>query len=701
MLPALLLAFAQNASDRSALTQGVGPLVAPGALPGAMVASKGAFVVLASGDAPVAVAGPVGAGRALAVGHEAFFGAGPLDNANNARFLANAVAWLGGRVAKPRVGTIDLPAVPGARTIKRGELAAGLARIDVLAMTQGALDGDAKAQAAVVAWAKAGHGLLVAGPAWGWRQLNPTKDLRKDHSGNQMLLPFGLGFSDDTAEGAPSPSEDPLLGTDAALAALRKGGLSPAETARATGSVSRALALEASLDGELAKEIERLAAAEPKTTSAVGQGTPFTRLLAVVRYRAWESAAPEDVKPIASAGFPGLVPTVAKRIVRSVTVDTKVPQWHGTGLYAAPGEVVKVTLPPEAAGKGLGVRIGAHTDELWGLSEWFRFPAISREWPLVKGETQVASAFGGAVFVDVPEGSKLGTVTVTIEGAVAAPRFVRGTTTADEWARQLAEPGGPWVELESHKIILSLPRTAVANLKDPESLMAFWDETFERCRELYAAPARSRPERYVADRQISAGYMHSGYPIMTGLDVAKTFADLPKLSGKGATWGFFHELGHNFQEGEWTFSGTGEVTNNLFSLYASEKLNGITSSEYGSAHPAMAPEAQRKRLEAYLAKGAQFENWKSDPFLALTMYAQLREAFGWEPFTKAFGEYRRLNLHPQGETAQHDAWMVQMARATGRNLGPFFVAWGVPTSEPARKSVANLPAWMPGDWPKV
>ena len=34
----------------------------------------------------------------------------------------------------------------------------------------------------------------------------------------------------------------------------------------------------------------------------------------------------------------------------------------------------------------------------------------------------------------------------------------------------------------------------------------------------------------------------------------------------------------------------------------------------------------------------------------------------------------------------------------GRNLGPFFQAWGVPTSEKARVSIADLPAWMPDNF---
>jgi hypothetical protein len=38
---------------------------------------------------------------------------------------------------------------------------------------------------------------------------------------------------------------------------------------------------------------------------------------------------------------------------------------------------------------------------------------------------------------------------------------------------------------------------------------------------------------------------------------------------------------------------------------------------------------------------------------------------------------------------------VQFSRATGKNLGPFFQAWGVPTSAGARASIEKLPAWMP------
>jgi len=36
-----------------------------------------------------------------------------------------------------------------------------------------------------------------------------------------------------------------------------------------------------------------------------------------------------------------------------------------------------------------------------------------------------------------------------------------------------------------------------------------------------------------------------------------------------------------------------------------------------------------------------------------------------------------------------------MSRNTGKNLGPFFELWGVPTSQAARDSIKDLPVWIP------
>ena len=55
---------------------------------------------------------------------------------------------------------------------------------------------------------------------------------------------------------------------------------------------------------------------------------------------------------------------------------------------------------------------------------------------------------------------------------------------------------------------------------------------------------------------------------------------------------------------------------------------------------------------------------------------------------------------PKTDDEKRDQWCVRISRATGKDLGPYFEAWGVPVSDAARRQVAELPEWMPDDWPK-
>src|SRR5262249_41250020 len=143
-------------------------------------------------------------------------------------------------------------------------------------------------------------------------------------------------------------------------------------------------------------------------------------------------------------------------------------------------------------------------------------------------------------------------------------------------------------------------------------------------------PRRDKPERIVADVQISAGYMHSGYPIMIPVDDSVPLAlDEARLRREGA-WGHLHEIGHNHQRGDWTFEGTGEATNNLIVLYVQDRVLGL---RFDSGHENIRDrDARNRRIREFMAKGAPFKEWKSDPFLALMMYIQLYEAFGPKPF---------------------------------------------------------------------
>ena len=59
------------------------------------------------------------------------------------------------------------------------------------------------------------------------------------------------------------------------------------------------------------------------------------------------------------------------------------------------------------------------------------------------------------------------------------------------------------------------------------------------------------------------------------------------------------------------------------------------------------------------------------------------------------GKLRR----PKNDDEKRDQWLIRLSRTVGRNLTRFFEAWGIPVSESAKQAVADLPEWMPENFP--
>lgn len=399
----------------------------------------------------------------------------------------------------------------------------------------------------------------------------------------------------------------------------------------------------------------------------------------------------------AADDFPGK-PAVnpASRVTLSIAVDTSLPRWHGTGIYAEPGQLIVATFPAKAAGQRLKLRIGCHKDKLWKKDSWSRMPEITRVFPVTQPDTAAANAFGGLVYVEVPSGCALGRIDVVIAGGIRAPYFKSGSTDLIRWREEVRHHPAPWAELEGAYLTITLPSDKVRTLDNPDEVCRFWDQV-QTANAWLAGRDEPGRERFVLDRQISAGYMHSGYPIMAHLDQASKVGNMEAL--KKGNWGFFHELGHNHQNRAWTFAGTGEVTCNLFSMYVFERVCRLDK----AAHGAIKLESREKKMRKYFGGESTFDDWKSDPFLALIIYYQLAEAFGWEPFRQVFKEYRSLPARelPKTDSDQRDQFVMRMSRAVGRNLAPLFVAWKIPVGSRAIEMVSDLPEWLPEpDFPK-
>lgn len=658
-------------------------------------------------------AGELGKGRIIILGHTGYL-EGKVEDDGHRKFLLNAVAWCAGGgtlrvgVRPARMEAFFAREGMDVRRVEGPLTPAALAGIDALVLNAQGLTDSGEAEA-LGTFVRSGGGLIAAVTGWAFGQTSPGKVLNDDLAINRVLAPSGLGFTTMTLEQpgdrfranvAPSP----MMNAHAALRAFAmRGGprLSDEESGQATSAIEVALSAQSAGASAFVNAVAA-ALVTMRDGTPTGRdplradraGAERARLALETRVAQIGDAASAKAHP-AAATFPGAVPPSSPRVERDVEIDPGVPGWQSTGLYAAPGEKITVTVPRGVAGTGFSVRIGCHTDALYKLDAWMRAPEISRSIRLAGPVTVAANAFGGLVYIEVPaKAGPGGPFIATIDGAVRAPLFVLGRDDDAQWNSEIKRRPAPWAEFACDRVILTCPTDVARRVSNPTELMHFWVKVLDAQAELAGLPAeRRRPERIVADVQISAGYMHSGYPIMVPLGEAERMVT---RSGKRAPgWGFYHELGHNHQKPEWTFDGTVEVTCNLFSLWSFYKALGEPDPTVG--HEAMTAEKRERRMREHLAGGAPFEAWKADPFLALTLYWQLIDAFGWDPLKKVIASYGDGGLGPPPKTddEKRDQWMVRYSKIVGRNLGPFFERWGVPVGASAKASVVGLEPWMP------
>lgn len=237
----------------------------------------------------------------------------------------------------------------------------------------------------------------------------------------------------------------------------------------------------------------------------------------------------------AAADFPGL-PDAGARLAsaQTVTVDATyvgrdssylysgagAAVMRSTGLYAGAGELISVTIPDSATAAGLQLRIGCHTDSLGSKPSLERSVRVVRDFALTATTTAVANAFGGLVYLTVPGGTSLGRIEVTLSGGLyralsfhhnSSDSGVGRTDSLEDWQEALTLTVAPWAEFVTSKIILTVPTSGARAVTDPVSLMGLWDRLMDAAADLEGTSrTRVRPERFVLDRQISNGWMHSG-----------------------------------------------------------------------------------------------------------------------------------------------------------------------------------------------
>ncbi len=709
-----------QSAERAKILTGVSAIPKLGAPGPVAVWGPYAFPVIAAGESgkpetALAAAAGFGKGRILIFGHNSYLDPGNGNEASVGALLVNSVKWMSAK-QKPRIGTNDAKSATffstkglDAKKLTGAPDKKAIHDFDVLVLNAQGITGDGEGEA-ILEFVKNGGGIIAGMTGWAFEQTSGGKRLNSGHGLNKALMAAGLAFTDASGFGGKekefSPRNDlpPMMNAQAALDAMlaqQKSGAALSAQDFEQGGSAIQLALSAQAPGRSALQIAALGAlgsdsAVPTAKKPLTQEKDAAaRNKLGIETRVLKLAAAADIKPHAAAKiFPGVAPADALRVTREVAIHPNIPGWTSTGLWVNGGDPLTVKVPAAMVGKGFAVRIGCHSDSLYHLDKWERAPEITRSVPIETEVTVAANAFGGLVYIEVPDRAKdAQDFNVNIAGAIEAPQFVLGRDDDAKWNSTLKIRKGPWTEFACDKVILCCPTENARHVTNPTELMAFWKKVVEAQDEISnQTDGRKRPERIVCDVQISAGYMHSGYPIMVPVSAADEMITFHGTKAPG--WGFYHELGHNHQRGDFTFDGTGEVTNNVIGMYT---IYSVLGKDPLTAHGAITPAKLAEHIRDIKKAGDKFALWKKEPFLALTTYIQLVEGFGWDAWRNYLYSFANPSFGPAPKTDEEkrDQFLVRYSKITGKNLGDFFDFWGIPVSSSAKAEVMKLERWMP------
>ncbi|MCO6043116.1 M60 family metallopeptidase [Aeoliella sp. ICT_H6.2] len=717
---AALVSVSDAQAYRNQLLAGVSQIAivgAPGQIavfdpPGA-AAGEGAFGVIHDGDyRPIVAASVWGSGRIVAFGHNGYTNFNSVGNSlDTGQFYLNSIEWITGiadtsaAIVTPSSGTRDWLVSQGFDNVSvHSDWENYLAGADLLVAELGPNVSAAK-QAAVSNYVQSGGGLITGGTGWGYESLGydlVTLD------GNQVLREAGLGWANGFRNGTTNATRRSTELANASQALeftqqLWSGGSGTTAQQEEAGEALQTVLDILPADHPLAVAISEAFSGRADSISA----TPFTPVSNSLdkAVLTWESnllqATPvEEVAAHHTAEtIYGTIPDDAPRVSDTVSIDTSSTRWHATGLYAAPGEIVTITVPSSLVGRGFRIRINAHTDNISQRDSWERMPVVHRSFDIDQTTIQVASAFGGSIFIDLGGNAyspppNLGDVDINIDGAIRQPYFVLGEHTDQEWIDTFRDYPAPYAVFVSDNLIIVQRSSESATLAEPTALMAWWNEVVALQDELAARlEPRTGPELINVDIQNSAGAAHSGFPIQAYDRYWGNLADWNSLPVDGS-WGDFHELGHNHQRGWWTFDGDGEVTVNVFSNYTLENQSPDSSNSWAySADPL----ETMQRAIADVAQGGTYSNKSS----RWSFWFQLADGFGFETYRNVFASYEADNANnpsalPSSNAEEKDQWLVRWSNEVGYDMTEFMVdTWGLTVSQSAINSVAALPDWMP------
>lgn len=368
----------------------------------------------------------------------------------------------------------------------------------------------------------------------------------------------------------------------------------------------------------------------------------------------------------------GDVSDTEKAVVREITISPREIRNYVTGLYAPPGEVVKIEISQQDLDKtgGLRVYIGQvshrnNVNNIWKARDDFsRMPVISHSLVASSEITYVGSPLGGPIYVYPTNFNEK--FTVTISGAVPYFHYIHGQTTREE-VETMTSYSAPYYDYEIWDLGVRFSGSSKYANFDYDNLVKvgdLWEKIIRTSRQVPCSANAAIGVGYVFDCFVAAGsacaFQGGNSWINAPCSWMQSSLNYDSMVTNGF-WGNIHEYNHLYQSYGMESSKTNEVTNNATSLLSYVSYTKI--SDKRSTNDSTLGGWERftdpsRSLRETLSNAANNQTQSS-----LNAYADLIHTFGVDTFAKATRLQSGFGV---------DNWYEALSKATDYNFTYYF-----------------------------
>lgn len=363
-----------------------------------------------------------------------------------------------------------------------------------------------------------------------------------------------------------------------------------------------------------------------------------------------------------------------KAVIERITITANEERNYVTGIYAPPGEIVKIEISDEdlqRIGGKLTVVVGQvshrnNINNIWkARNDFSRMPIVANILTVNSTVAYVGNPLGGPVYIYPSVFGE--TFTVTISGGVKYAHYIHGQTTEAD-VEEMKTYSAPYYDYEIWDLGVRHSGPKLYGSYDYENLV--------KCGDLWEKIVRtSRQVPCSANATIGVGYVYDCF-VAAGAACAfqggHSWVNAP-CSWMGSAlnydsmvtngfWGTIHEYNHLYQSYGMEGSKTNEVTNNATSLLTYALYTKI--SEKRSLNDSTLTDWNRYTDPSRSLRETISNAVSGNPQNSLNAYADLIHTFGTDIFTEA------TRTQKNGFTV--DAWYEALSLVTDYNFTYYF-----------------------------